>query len=161
MTSTAPRWRPATAFTVIGGGCVVAGGLVAAATSPLSIPHGSWMAAYLVLVGGVAQYAMGRARRWLPETAQPPLWGWIGVIGWNLGNLAVILGTLLGLPPLVYVGSAALVVGLLVALDATRPVATASVGKTNARLGLAYRVMLLVLAVSIPVGMTLSHLRHS
>ena len=161
MTPPAPRWHPAGAFTVIGGGCVVAGGLVAAAASPLSIPHGSWLAAYLVLVGGVAQYAMGQARRWLPNTAQPPLWGWVGVIAWNVGNLAVILGTLLGLPPVVFLGSAPLVLGLLVALDAARPGGTAvPAGGTTARLGRAYRVMLLVLAVSIPVGMTLSHLRH-
>ncbi len=145
----------------MGAGCVVGGGLVAAATGPLGLAHGSWLAAYLVLVGGVAQYGMGRARILLPKSAQPPLWGWIGLLGWNLGNLLVILGTLSGLPPLVFLGAAPLVLALVIALDATRPLAATTNGRAMARIGQAYRVMLLVLAVSIPIGMTLSHLRHS
>lgn len=156
-----PERATTRAFATVGVGCIVAGGLIAAVTGPLSLEHGSWLAAYLVLVGGVAQYAMGRARVWFPRRAQPQLWGWVGFLGWNVGNAAVIVGTLLGLPPVVYLGSALLVATLLIALDATRPLSGSARDSDSRLLGWAYRTMLLVLAVSIPVGMTLSHLRHS
>jgi hypothetical protein len=38
---------------------VVAGGSVAAVNGASSFAHGSWLAAYLVLVGGVAQLLLG------------------------------------------------------------------------------------------------------
>ncbi|MCE5292393.1 MAG: hypothetical protein LLG14_24605, partial [Nocardiaceae bacterium] len=50
----------ADALVVLGMSQVILGGLVAAVTRPLALTHGSWLAAYLVLVGGVAQYTMGR-----------------------------------------------------------------------------------------------------
>ena len=50
----AARW-----FVAAGSSCVVVGGLVAAATGPTGFEDGSWVAAYLVLVGGVAQIALG------------------------------------------------------------------------------------------------------
>ena len=54
-------------LTATGIGSVVLGGLVAAVTEPLDLTHGSWVAAYLVLVGGVGQGAMGRARLRRPD----------------------------------------------------------------------------------------------
>lgn len=44
---------PATILTATGVGCVVLGGVIAAVTGPLDLAHGSWLAAYLVLVGMV------------------------------------------------------------------------------------------------------------
>lgn len=55
----AERWRAASVLVSIGSACVVAGGLVAAVTGPTDFDHRSWLSVYLVLVGGVAQIALG------------------------------------------------------------------------------------------------------
>jgi len=164
------RPDPATALIAIGVCCVVLGGLVAAVTGPLDLAHGSWTAAYLVLVAGVTQCAMGRSRARRPDMAQPrsrdsASWGWAQVGAWNLGNALVICGTLAGAPSVVDFGSVLLVVALVIALHATRPATTVAARSAGQRVSpwadWAYRALLLVLAVSIPVGMVLSHLRHS
>lgn len=54
-----PAPSPPIPFIATGGTLVVAGGLVAAVNSAAPFAHGSWLAAYLVLVGGVAQIALG------------------------------------------------------------------------------------------------------
>lgn len=41
---------------------IISGGLVAAVTGPLGLEHGSWSAAYQVLVGGVVQAGLGAAQ---------------------------------------------------------------------------------------------------
>ncbi|MGO1968418.1 hypothetical protein, partial [Corynebacterium casei] len=85
---------------IIGGVFVLLGGAVAAVTSPLGIEKGSWLAAYLVLVAGVPVYLVGQfIAHWLAGRG-----GWALLIGWNLGNAAVIVGSLLSLPLLVDVG---------------------------------------------------------
>lgn len=154
------RVDPATALTAVGGCCVVLGGLVAAVSGPLDLARGSWLAAYLVLVGGVAQYAMGQARVRYGEGVRQPGRGWIQLGGWNLGGVAVIAGTFTAEPLMVDAGSALMVATLVIALRATRPAAR-SVGRPSFLWFWGYRTLLLVLAVSIPVGMLLSHLRHS
>ena len=170
LSATSPSGRrrgsppsPATILTTIGVCSVVLGGLVAAVTGPLDLAHGSWLAAYLVLVGGVAQCAMGQARFRRPQVILPRRsWAQIGC--WNVGNAVVIGGTLAGEPLAVDVGSALLVIALAIAFHAARPSAEATgsaAGEMSALVGHAYRVLLLVLAVSIPVGVALAHLRHS
>ncbi|WP_068266132.1 hypothetical protein [Janibacter limosus] len=140
---------PARALTALGALGVVLGGLVAAVTGPMDWTKGSWAAAYLVLVVGVAQYVMGRLRA---VDATDDRAGWMQLAGWNLGSTLVISGTLVTTPLLVDIGSLLLVVALVLALRArARGVPPAAV--------MAYRGMLLVLAVSIPIGMVLSHLR--
>lgn len=157
----APRVDPVTrapggALIAMGAGAVVLGGLVAAVTGPFGWEHGSWAAAYLVLVVGVAQYAMGRMR---PARPRPDRAGWAQVGAWNLGSLLVIGGTLVTTPLLVDLGSGLLVLALVLALRAAWPGQGARRVRSSALVGHAYRAMLLVLAVSIPVGMLLSHLR--
>lgn len=66
------RLRPALPFAIVGTACVIAGGLVAAATAPAPSEHGSWAAAYLVLVAGMAQVALAMEQGML---AQAPLRG--------------------------------------------------------------------------------------
>lgn len=133
-------------------GCVavVLGGLVAAATGPMGWTKGSWAAAYLVLVMGASQYAMGRMHS---SGAGSDAEGWAQLAGWNLGSLLVIGGTLVATPLLVDLGSVLLVIALALALRSALP------GRSGLG-GHAYRAMLLVLALSIPVGILLSHLRH-
>lgn len=80
-------------FVVLGAACVVAGGLVAAAVAMAPSQLGSWAAAYLVLVGGVAQVALGAGQALL--ASRPPGRRAVaaGVAGWNAGNGAVLAGT--------------------------------------------------------------------
>lgn len=145
-----------TALTVTGVCCIVAGGLVAAVTGPLGLEHGSWLAAYLVLVGGVAQYAMGRAPLHLTGSGGDGHLGWATVASWNLGNVAVMAGTLVRSPPLVDVGALALVIGLVLALRSARGPVVAG----RRVLHLAYRGLLVILLISIPIGILLAHVRN-
>jgi hypothetical protein len=50
--------RPTIATVALGGELIVAGGIVAAVNSASPFGHGSWLAAYLVLVGGVSQVVL-------------------------------------------------------------------------------------------------------
>lgn len=146
-----------------GAASIVVGGLVAAVAAPLDLSHGSWAAAYLVLVSGVAQWVMGQARAWHAMSPREKWWGWRQFSAWNLGNAGVIAGTFAGLPWLVALGSASLVVALVVALCAEwAPDSAVTAERTVPPLiHWAYVAMLLVLAVSIPIGVTLSVLRNS
>lgn len=151
----------AAALTLTGTCCVVLGGVIAAVTGPLDLEHGSWLAAYLVLVGGVTQYAMGEARARQPGRTQRVAWGRAQFGGWNLGSALVIAGTLVGDARLVDVGSVLLVAVLALAGHASRRAAHTTGPRAKMTLfDGAYRALLIVLAVSIPVGMVLSHLRH-
>lgn len=153
---TAPR-----VLVVVGAGCVVLGGAVAAVTEPLQLHKGSWLAAYLVLVCGVAQFAMGQAPTRLRARPGTPELGWALVVCWNLGNSAVIGGTLTGFPVLVDIGSLLLVAGLVVAMYAVRPDRLAGPVSTSRLVGWAYRSLLLLLLVSIPVGVAIAHVRSA
>lgn len=141
------------AFLVVGGACIVAGGLVAAVTEPLGLAHGSWAAAYLVLVGGVAQIALGTSQRALigRETPTPVLL--TELTAWNLGSAFVIGGTLVGNPVIVDAGGVSLVVALAVLARTVR-------GGAGPRWAVwTYRGVLAVLLASIPIGLVLAHVR--
>ena len=109
----------ASAMVVIGGSFVVLGGLVAAVTGPLGLEHGSWLAAYLVLVCGVAQFAIGTAQSGQGLGAKPMPWarGWVQLTCLNLGNVAVIVGTLVREPLLVDSAVVLLLVAFGIALS--------------------------------------------
>jgi len=140
--------------------CIVAGGLVAAVTGPLDLVHGSWAAAYLVLVGGIGQLALG----WVPGVLGRPTDGgsaWAVLFAWNLGNAAVLAGTFTGRTIGVDVGSVLLVLALvlaLVALSGWRSEVLAG-DRWRRLLGWSYLGLLVLLVVSIPVGIVLAHLR--
>lgn len=144
---------PALVLTVLGAACVVAGGLVAAVTAPLDLAHGSWAAAYLVLVGGVTQYVMGRMRSSY-DPGRVAWRGWAQVVGWNGGNALVVGGTWTEAPLLVDLGSLLLAGALLTALYDDRGTRSPRVLRWG------FRLLLLVMALSIPIGIVLSHLRH-
>lgn len=157
--------NPATTLIAIGCGFIVLGGLVAAVTGPLDLAFGSWLAAYLVLAGGVTQVAMGYSRVMYPVNAQPPSWGWTHIAMWNVGSALVVGGTLAGEPAVVSFGSVVLFGALAIAIHATtvgsRSAQLANTSSVLIGLNWAYRLLLLVLAVSIPVGIVLSFVRHS
>lgn len=149
------RWRSASAFVYIGVASVVAGGLVAAVTRPAGLAHGPWLAAYLVLVSGVAQVGLGAGQAWLAKTAPPGGTTGAELLLWNGGNLAVVAGTLVATPPIVDVGGLALLAALVLFLAGVRRARRADNG-----LLLVYRLLTLVVALGIPIGLVLSGLRH-
>lgn len=135
-----------------GVGYIVLGGLVAAVAGPLHFDRGSWLAAYLVLVCGVAQCAISNQRRILSAAPLRPAQQWALLGCWNIGNALVVAGALVSIPVITDAGGFALVAGLVLAgagtRHAKRPIAVVLL-----------RAFYLVLVASIPVGLVLSHLR--
>lgn len=160
---------PATVLIVVGALCIVAGGLVAAITGPLDLFRGSWLAAYLVLVCGVAQFAMGTVElgHATGHASVPRGTGWTQVVCFNVGNAAVIVGTLTREPFVVDGAGVLLLVTLGIALYGARSSATHSLGAlagftadswVSGFLTWVYRVFLVLLVISLPVGAVLAHL---
>lgn len=151
----AQRWRSSQMFVIIGATGVVAGGIVAAVTRPTGFEPGPWVAAYAVLVVGVAQIALGAGQAWLAAT--PPSRRLVGteVICWNTAAVLTVAGTLAGVPALTTLGgvgtAAALVLFLVgVGRDAAGPRWTAVL----------YRTLVTVVLLSAPIGVALSWSRH-
>jgi hypothetical protein len=153
LTSAAPlRWSPdatGAAALVASGLLVVAGGLVAAVNSAAPFAHGSWLAAYLVLVGGVAQALLAIGRDRLPGARPATHRRRLELLLWNGGTLVVAAGVLVDAPAFVALGSGGLFVALasLGAATATRPAR---------RWRLAYHGLILALAASVVVGCALA-----
>jgi hypothetical protein len=83
---------------------------VAAVTARYPTESGTWAVAYLVLVAGVAQIALGAGQALL-AAEMPPLRLVIAeFILWNCANTGVLAGTLLGVEPLIDAGGGLLVV---------------------------------------------------
>lgn len=148
------RWPPALPFAVLGTVCIVAGGLVAAATAPAPSEHGSWAAAYLVLVGGIAQTALGAGQALLAPRAPARRAVAAELIGWNAGNGAVLAGTLTGLTRLADIGGVLLVAALVLVIRETRGASQRPAWPLHL-----YRALVALLVVSIPVGLAIADLR--
>jgi hypothetical protein len=130
---------------------IVAGGAVAAVNSATPFGHGSWLAAYLVLVGGVSQGILGAGRLALHA---PPLTRAVPAAQlalWNIGSLAVPAGVLGDAPTLVTAGSVAL-------LSALALFAAEARGRRRDVRGraLAYLAIVVGLAVSVVIGSALA-----
>jgi len=156
-TATDPDLRlPAAAlpFLVVGAVAVVAGGVVAAVTRPTGFEQGSWVAAYLVLVGGVGLMALGTGQALLAPSAPERSVAGGQLAGWLVSAALVVMGTLASTPVVTAAGGLSLmaVLGSFVA----------SVRGSSARGALiwCYRAVLVVLLVSIPVGLVLAWQRH-
>ncbi|MGV1037757.1 MAG: hypothetical protein ACOYD0_12140 [Candidatus Nanopelagicales bacterium] len=164
-----PTDPPGIAMIAVGTSCVVLGGLVAAVTGPLGLGKGSWLSAYLVLVCGVSQLAMGVMGARVGGRQLSRRLGWTQFTTYNLANVTVIAGTLVGgLPFLIDAASVLLVVALGIALNrsgtrsrSAEAAVTEAVSTSGRAVMWGYRGLLVVLLVSIPVGMLLSHLRNS
>ncbi|MPV35994.1 hypothetical protein GB881_02840 [Georgenia subflava] len=146
-------------FALLGLVAIIAGGFVAAVTGPTGFTEGSWVAAYLVLVAGVAQLCLGMGQALL--AAVPPSKrrrGWQLVL-YNVANVAVLFGTLSGSVAVVVAGGALLLVALALFLAAVRRPRTQPPHTHSWYLTL-YRILLVILGVSVPAGVVLSVLRH-
>ena len=149
------RWRWAVPFVVIGSVAVVAGGLVAAVTGPTGFGHGSWLAAFLVLVGGVALVALGAGQAWLAAERPSDTMLRLELGLWNAGVVATIVGTLVGAPGLTTIGGLGTVAALGVFLRAVwRRSASAPLWAWRS-----YLAGVGVLLVSTPVGLLLAWIR--
>ncbi len=91
-------------FTLLGVMAIVAGGLLAARISGRPIPVLVWLVAYLVLVVGVAQFALGWGQARLAARLPPYLVALEWLI-FNLGNAGTVAGTLAGLYRMTIAGS--------------------------------------------------------
>lgn len=148
------RWRPSMPFLAGGSLAIIAGGLAAAVTGPTEWDDGSWVAAFLVLVTGVAQVGLGAAQAQLVPITPSIGFAAVECALWNAGCLAVIVGTLLSNPLTVSIGG-----GLLVAALGMSTFAVRGTGGQRLLLVL-YRALLIALLVSIPIGTTLAWTRH-
>ena len=149
----------ASPWLVFGVTSVVAGGLVAAAVAHDPSEQPVWASAYLVLVAGVGQIGLALGRTLL--TARPPTTGAVArdFVVFALGNAGVVVGTLIDVVWLVDVGGALLVVALTLMVWSARGASGAGPDLTSVWLvGLlwTYRVLVVVLLVSIPVGLVLA-----
>ena len=146
------RWDAVRAFALMGTICVISGGLVAAATAPSRSEGGAWAAAYLVLVAGVAQIALGAGQALLAAQTPDVAVTRIQVATWTLGSIAVIGGTLSRTLLVADLGSVLLLVTLAMSLLAVRH---AHVGR-----GIWwYRALIVLLGVSMPTGLVLARVR--
>jgi hypothetical protein len=143
-----PAPSPPTLFVGIGGTFVIAGGLVAAVNSAAPFAHGSWLAAYLVLVAGVAQITLGVAAAALAPADRSARLAPAQLLLWNVGSLAVPAGVLVTERVMVALGSIALLAALAAFAACVR---RASAGP--ARIG--YQLLIGALAISVLVGSTL------
>lgn len=150
--TTGEMWRPTLPLVVIGGACIVAGGLVAAFSASSPSENASWSAAYLVLVAGVAQVGLAAGQAMLAARPLTVRWAAAELAGWNGGNAAVIAGTLTGSVPLVDAGGALLVVALALVIIAARG------NRPGNWVVYGFRGLVLVLLVSIPVGLVLARI---
>ncbi len=150
-----PRVRAATPFVALASVSIVAGGLVAAVTGPTDFDKGSWLAAYLVLVGGVALIVLGVGQAVFAR--RPPARSVIAYeLGlWVLSGTVVVVGTLSEAVVLTIVGGLVLLGVLLLFVASVRE--PSGIG---GRLVWLYRAMIAILVVSIPVGLFLAWQRR-
>ncbi|MBN9622296.1 MAG: hypothetical protein J0H06_04970 [Actinobacteria bacterium] len=125
----------------------MAGGLVAAVNSAAPFAHGSWVAAYLVLVGGVAQLLLGVGCLGLPVPRLSARLRGAQLGLWNVGNAVVVGGVLVDAVAVVVVGS----VMLLAALGGFA-VGGGRIRRDRRARVIIYRIVILGLAVSVVIG---------
>lgn len=151
-----PEARHRLGFAAVASAMIVAGGLVAAINGATPFAHGSWLAAYLVLVGGVAQLLLGFGWLALPAASASARLRDAQLGLWNAGMLAVAGGVLSELPGLVFAGSAVFAGALMCFLGGSGSVHGTGRGRV-----LVYRAVVGLLFVSIVVGAVLAATNHN
>lgn len=140
--------RSTVAFVACGGILIVAGGVVAAVNSAAPFTRGSWLAAYLVLVGGAAQISLAAG---LVAVGSGSGCSRGRLMLWNFGSLAVPAGVLADSPAWVTAGSVALLCALALFAHAGLRPARARRVRT-----VAYLLLVVSLAASVVVGSALA-----
>lgn len=146
----ARRWPSTRLFVAIGSIAIIAAGLGAAATAGTPSYLASWAVAYLVLVVGAAQIALGLGQALLkPEMPSGRLVAGELVL-FNLGNVAVLAGSLLSLPSFTTIGSTLVIIALAVLFWVTRN------SKHGFWLRYSYWLLILILFVSVFIGLVIA-----
>jgi hypothetical protein len=135
----------------IAGSLIVAGGLVAAVNSASPFAHGSWLAAYLVLVGGVAQLALSAAPLLFPAPASSRTLARAQLWLWNAGTAIVAVGVFTEANAVVAGGSLLVLAALGCFARSAGPAREPGRGRV-----LAYRLIIAVLGVSVVIGIALA-----
>lgn len=144
------HWPLFRLFGLCGGTAVVLGGLIAAGSAPARSEAAAWAAAYLVLVGGTAQAAIGAAQLLLSRRPPSRAARNAQVLLWNAGTIAVITATVTAVPILGDAGGLMLLVVLALSARAVRGAA--------GRGASTYRVLMALLAVSVVVGQVIARI---
>lgn len=127
---------------------IAAGGVAAAVNSAAAFQHGSWLVAYLVLVGGLAQLSLAAGLVLLHAPPSSARVAYVRLGLWNLGTVLVPAGVLLDAAGLVSAGSFVLLGALLLFCSGAF--------HTPSRVrALMYHVVALALAASVLVGSAL------
>lgn len=95
------------------GAWIAVGGIAAAMNSAAAFAHGSWLAAYLVLVGGISQLSLGFGLLLIGAPTSPGHAAYFRLGLWNLGTMLVPAGVLLDARELVSAGSFVLLASLI------------------------------------------------
>ncbi len=143
--------RSAGAFLASAGLLIVAGGAVAAVNSAAPFGHGSWLAAYLVLVGGVSQAVLGIGSLALRPQRPSRAMRRGQIVLWNLGSLTVPAGVLTDEATLVTIGSVALLGALVLFATGARGLGHDVRGRAAI-----YLTIVVGLAMSVVVGSALA-----
>ncbi len=117
--------------------------------------HGWWLVAFLALVGGLSQVALGGGQRALAGCRVPTRPAGRVLVAelvlWNLGTVVVPVGVFAGAPAVVVVGSVALLAALALFAAATRAPPGRGPDDHRSRL-YAYRAVIIFLTGSVLVG---------
>jgi hypothetical protein len=143
--------RSTAGFLASAGVLVVAGGAVAAVNSAAPFGHGSWLAAYLVLVGGISQIILSTGQVALGTPARTRAVSPAQLVLWNLGSLAVPAGVFADWALPVTVGSGALLAAL-----ALFAVGAGGMPRDARGRSVLYLAIVVGLAVSVVVGSALA-----
>jgi hypothetical protein len=137
-------------FVVAGAILILAGGFAAAIDGVTPSPHLSWASAYLVLVCGSAQIALGGGQALINSTRSRPHLVPYQFATFNLANASVLAGTLSGLSVVLDAGSALFLVALGLFAWGTKG------ADSHHTVTFFYRTALFVLGVSVPIGVLLA-----
>jgi hypothetical protein len=129
---------------------------VARAIEPFA--HGIWLAAYLFLVGFLAQLLLARGQATVlaagaSDADAPPIATQATL--WNAGVVAVPLGVLVDARVFVVFGSVALLSALAAFWQASRPRRSES-GAASGRAGVGYLALMVFMAASVLIGTALA-----
>jgi hypothetical protein len=133
----------------------LAAAAVAVARSGQPFEHGWWLVAFLGLVGGLSQVALGEGQRALAGCRVPTRPAGRVLVAelvlWNLGTVVVPVGVFAGAPAVVAVGSVALLAALALFAATTRTPPGRDPDDHRSSL-YAYRAVIIFLAGSVLVG---------
>ncbi len=138
-------------FLALGTGAITFAGLFSAATARSASYHSAWFVAYLVLIAGLAQIALGVGQWWLASRKLGVATAIAQLALFNLGNAGVVVGTLLAAPFWVDAGSAGIAVALALFVLKVR---------SPRRRGLAlwgYWALVVLLLISVVIGIYFAH----